>query len=130
MTTEATAPPSATTNVADIPATVARLHKTFATGRTRDVAWRKRQLGALARLMTDNEPAIAAALEKDLGRQPFEAWLADIASTVSEAKDAATHIGKWTKRKHRRLEFAQLPGRGWVEYEPFGVVLVIGAWNF
>ena len=130
MTTEATAPPSSAASVVDIPATVARLRKTFATGRTRDVAWRKRQLEALATLMTDNEPAIAAALEKDLGRQPFEAWLADVASTVSEAKDAAKNVGKWTKRKHRRLEFAQLPGRGWVEYEPFGVVLVIGAWNF
>jgi aldehyde dehydrogenase (NAD+) len=116
--------------VVDIPATVARLRKTFETGRTRDVAWRKRQLEALATLMTDNEPAIAAALEKDLGRKPFEAWLADIASTVSEAQDAAKNVGKWTKRKHRRLEFAQLPGRGWIEYEPFGVVLVIGAWNF
>ena len=23
-----------------------------------------------------------------------------------------------------------LPGCGWIEYEPFGTVLVIGAWNF
>ena len=28
------------------------------------------------------------------------------------------------------LEKSQLPGRGWVEYEPYGVVLIIGAWNF
>ncbi len=25
---------------------------------------------------------------------------------------------------------SQLPGRGWVEYEPYGTVLIIGAWNF
>ena len=25
---------------------------------------------------------------------------------------------------------AQLPGRGWIEYEPYGTVLVIGAWNY
>ena len=130
MTTEATAPPSSAAQAADIPAIVGRLRKTFATGRTRDVAWRKRQLEALERLLVDNEPAIAVALEKDLGRQPFEAWLADIASTAGEAADAAKNVGKWTKRKHRWLEFAQLPGRGWVEYEPYGTVLVIGAWNF
>jgi aldehyde dehydrogenase (NAD+) len=127
---EVPAPPSSATAAVDIPATVARLRKTFATGRTRDVAWRKRQLEALEKLITDNEPAIAAALERDLGRKPFEAWLADIASTAGEAKDAAKNVGKWTKRKHRLLEFAQLPGRGWIEYEPFGTVLVIGAWNF
>ncbi|MCP9272482.1 aldehyde dehydrogenase family protein [Mycolicibacterium arenosum] len=120
----------ASTDTSDIPSVVAKLRKTFATGRTRDVAWRKRQLEALEKLVTENEGAIAEALEKDLGRKPFEAWLADIASTASEAADAAKNVGKWTKRKHRLLEKAQLPGRAWIEYEPFGVVLVIGAWNF
>jgi aldehyde dehydrogenase (NAD+) len=130
MTAEAPAPPSAAATAVDVPAVVARLRKTFATGRTRDVAWRKRQLEALEKLMVDNEPAIAAALEQDLGRKPFESWLADIASTAGEAADAAKHVGKWTKRKHRLLEKAQLPGRAWIEYEPYGTVLVIGAWNF
>ena len=84
----------------------------------------------MERLIVENETAIAEALAQDLGRQPFEAWLADIASVAAEAKDAAKNVGKWTKRKHRLLEVAQLPGRAWIEYEPFGTVLVIGAWNF
>jgi aldehyde dehydrogenase (NAD+) len=130
MTTEVPAPPSSRAATVDIPAIVAGLRKTFATGRTRDVAWRKRQLLALEKLVVDNEPAIAAALEQDLGRKPFEAWLADIASTAGEAADAAKNVGKWTRRKHRLLEKSQLPGRAWIEYEPFGTVLVIGAWNF
>lgn len=68
MTTAATAPPNSATSAVDIGATVARLRTTFATGRTRDVGWRKRQLEALQKLVTDNEQAIAAALEEDLGR--------------------------------------------------------------
>ena len=52
----------------DIPATVRRLRATFATGRTRSVQWRKEQLRALGRMLSDNETAIAAALEQDLGR--------------------------------------------------------------
>jgi aldehyde dehydrogenase (NAD+) len=130
MTAEVTATPSSAAQPGDVAATVARLRTTFATGRTRDVAWRRRQLTALEKLLVDNEAAIAAALADDLGRQPFEAWLADVASTAGEAADAARNVGKWTKRKHRWLEFAQRPGRGWVEYEPYGTVLVIGAWNF
>jgi aldehyde dehydrogenase (NAD+) len=130
MTTDASAPPSSTALAVDIPAVVAGLRNTFATGRTRDIAWRKQQLQALEKLVVDNEPAIADALAQDLGRKPFEAWLADIASTAGEAHDAAKNIGKWTRRKHRRLEFSQLPGRGWIEYEPYGTVLIIGAWNF
>ena len=65
----------------DIPETVARLRKTFASGRTRSVEWRKQQLKALGAMVSENEATIAAALEQDLGRKPFEAWLADIAPT-------------------------------------------------
>lgn len=129
MTTESVAPPAQATQP-DIPATVRRLRETFASGRTRSLGWRKQQLLALEKMMVENETAIAAALEQDLGRKPFEAWLADIASTAGEAKDAAKNVRKWMRRKYRLLEMSQLPGRGWVEYEPYGTVLVIGAWNF
>ncbi|MCV7221141.1 aldehyde dehydrogenase family protein [Mycolicibacterium elephantis] len=127
MTTEFAAPAQATT---DIPAVVRRLRETFNTGRTKDLAWRKQQLEAMERLVTENEDAIAEALHQDLGRNRFEAWLADIASTAGEAKDAAKNVRKWARRRYRLLELSQLPGRGWVEYEPYGTVLIIGAWNF
>ncbi len=128
--TEVTASPGSAAPSADIPSTMARLRKTFATGRTRDIEWRKQQLRGLEKLVVDNEAAIAEALAQDLGRKPFEAWLADIAGTAAEAADAAKNVGKWAKRRYRWLELSQLPGRGWVEYEPYGTVLIIGAWNF
>ncbi len=130
MTTEFVAPEAAKAETTDIPAIVGRLRDTFKTGRTRSVEWRKQQLLAMERLLTENEQAIAEALAQDLGRQPFEAWLADIAGTATEAKVAAKTVGKWMRRKHRMLEMSQLPGRGWIEYEPYGTVLIIGAWNF
>jgi aldehyde dehydrogenase (NAD+) len=130
MTTESVAPEAVKAETTDIPATVRRLRETFKSGRTRSLEWRKQQLQALEKMMVENEPALAAALEQDLGRKPFEAWLADIASTAGEAKDAAKNLRKWMRRKYRLLEMSQLPGRGWVEYEPYGTVLVIGAWNF
>jgi aldehyde dehydrogenase (NAD+) len=130
MTTESVAPEAVKAETTDIPATVRRLRETFKSGRTRSLEWRKQQLQALEKMMVENEPALAAALEQDLGRKPFEAWLADIASTAGEAKDAAKNVRKWMRRKYRLLELSQLPGRGWVEYEPYGTVLIIGAWNF
>ena len=130
MTTESVAPEAVQAGTTDIPATVRRLRETFKTGRTRSLQWRKQQLQALEKLMVENEPAVAAALEQDLGRKPFEAWLADIASTAGEAKDAAKNLRRWMRRRYRLLELSQLPGRGWVEYEPYGTVLIIGAWNF
>jgi aldehyde dehydrogenase (NAD+) len=132
MTTEITAKTadSTATPGPDVAKTVARLRQTFATGKTRSVQWRQTQLRALEKMMVENEPAIAAALGEDLDRSPFEAWLADAATTAGEARYAAKHVKKWMRRKYRRLELAQLPGRGWVEYEPYGTVLIIGAWNY
>jgi aldehyde dehydrogenase (NAD+) len=141
MTTESVAPQTSETKTngaahsgqahpANIAATVGRLRQTFATGRTRDIDWRKRQLLQLAKLMEDNEPAIADALAEDLDRSPFESFIADIATTVGEAKYAAKKVRRWTRRKYQLLEMPQLPGRGWIEYEPYGTVLVIGAWNY
>lgn len=135
MTTESVTPKASVANGAapqppNIPATVERLRKTYATGRTRDVEWRRRQLLQLAKLMEENEAAIAAALAEDLDRSPFEAFIADIATTAGEAKYAAKRVRKWTRRKYQLLKMPQLPGRGWIEYEPYGTVLIIGAWNY
>src|ERR1700759_842489 len=102
MTTESVAPAAApvpTSEGPDVPGIVRRLRDTFTTGRTRSIEWRKQQLLGLEKMMIENEAAAAAALEEDLGRSPFEAWLADIASTAGEAKDAAKNVKKWTRRR-------------------------------
>jgi aldehyde dehydrogenase (NAD+) len=136
MTTESVAPKTSGSSngsaaqQVDVAATVARLRKTFATGRTRDIEWRKRQLLQLQKMIDENDAALTTALAEDLDRSPFEAFIADIALTAGEAKFAAKQVRKWTRRKYKLLEVPQLPGRGWVEYEPYGTVLVIGAWNY
>src|SRR5262245_8962027 len=130
MTTESVVPEAVKTPTTDISAVVGRLRDTFKTGRTRSLEWRKQQLRALEKMMVENEGTIAAALADDLDRSPFEAWLADSAPTAGEARYAYKNVGKWARRRYRLLELAQLPGRGWIEYEPFGTVLIIGAWNY
>ncbi|SKU53400.1 fatty aldehyde dehydrogenase [Mycobacteroides abscessus subsp. massiliense] len=106
------------------------LRRVFATGRTRSLAWRLRQLEGIEKLCSEQESAIAQALEHDLGRAPFEAWMGDIASTVGEAAYARKHLKKWMRRRRQPLPLAQLPGRGWVQHDPLGVVLVVGPWNY
>ncbi|MDF3338540.1 aldehyde dehydrogenase family protein [Mycolicibacterium septicum] len=114
---------------ADISRITKTLRATFRSGRTRSAQWRADQLSRLAQMMTDNETQIIDALSADLGRAPFESWLTDIAGTVAEARYAAKHVKRWMRRDRRMLELPQLPGRGWVEHEPYGTVLIIGTWN-
>ncbi|MBV9512665.1 MAG: aldehyde dehydrogenase family protein [Mycobacteriaceae bacterium] len=130
MTADSVAAAAPSTTQSDIAGTVGRLRRTFASGRTRNVDWRKDQLLKLEKMMVEKEAEIAAALAEDLDRTPFEAWLADSASTAAEARFAAKRVKRWTRRRYRLLELSQLPGRGWIEYEPYGTVLIIGAWNY
>jgi aldehyde dehydrogenase (NAD+) len=106
------------------------LRRVFAAGRTRALEWRLEQLRAIERLLDEREPEIAAALAEDLGRSPAEAWLGDVASTKAEATYARKHVRRWMRRRRESLPLAQLPGRAWVQYDPLGVVLVIGPWNY
>ena len=116
-----------TTGSADV---LADLRRVFAAGRTRVLKWRLEQLRAIERFLDEREPEIAAALAEDLGRSPAEAWLGDVASSKGEAAYARKHVRKWMRRRRESLPLAQLPGRAWVQYDPLGVVLVIGPWNY
>jgi aldehyde dehydrogenase (NAD+) len=109
---------------------LADLRRVFATGRTRALDWRLEQLRGIERFVEEREADIAAALAEDLGRSAAEAWLGDVASTKGEAVYARKHLKKWMQRRRESLPLAQLPGRAWVQYDPLGVVLVIGPWNY
>lgn len=109
---------------------LADLRREFAGGRTVSLNWRLDQLRAIERFVDEREPEIAAALAEDLGRSAAETWLGDIASTRGEAAYARKHLKKWMRRRRTALPLAQLPGRAWVQYDPLGVVLIIGPWNY
>lgn len=107
-----------------------RLRGTFATGRTKSVEWRLRQLRGIVRLVTERESDIAEALAADLGRNAHDSWFGDVASTKGEAEYAIKHLKKWVKPTRVGVPLALMPGRASYRYEPLGVVMVIGPWNY
>ncbi|NKQ51962.1 aldehyde dehydrogenase family protein [Amycolatopsis sp. K13G38] len=109
---------------------VARLRGTFATRRTRPLSWRVAQLEGLGRLLTESEDEIAEALAADLGRSSAEAFIGDIGATRAEVTFARKRLVRWMRPRRTRLPMTGLPGRGWYQFEPLGVVLVIGPWNY
>ncbi|MGW5514377.1 aldehyde dehydrogenase family protein [Nocardia africana] len=113
-----------------VTAVVERMRRGFASGRTRSVDWRLEQLRNLVKLLDEQEEDIAAALAEDLGRSKQEAWFGDIASTRGEAVYAIKHLRGWMKRQRQPLSLIQYPGSAWIQYEPLGVVLIIGPWNY
>lgn len=114
----------------DIPQTVQTLRHGFNSGLTRDLGWRSNQLAALERMMVENEAAIAEALKADLGKPYGEACTAEIDLVAKDAAHARKNLRRWAKPQRTGTPLAILPGKSFIEAAPYGVTLIIGAWNY
>ena len=79
----------------DVPRVHATLRETFATGRTKTLAWRKRQLTAFLRMLKEGIPAMSAALKTDLHKSAWESMFAEIGAVIHECKLALKHVEAW-----------------------------------
>jgi aldehyde dehydrogenase (NAD+) len=106
------------------------LRRYFATGVTRTIDWRIGQLEALKRLLVERERDIVEAVKEDLGRNDFDAWFGDVAPPSGDIEYALKNLKSWMKPQRRRVPLVQMPAKARIQYEPLGVVLVIGPWNY
>src|SRR4051794_8533991 len=114
----------------DFSALVARHRNYFRTGATRPVKWREDQLRALRAMMTDRAEDFYAALWTDLRRNRTDADLTDVKFLADEADHALSHLRQWMTP----VPFSTPPllgrARGQVQFDPLGVGLIIGTWNY
>jgi aldehyde dehydrogenase (NAD+) len=91
---------------------------------------RLRHLGNLKLLVTKHKSEICAALDHDLGKSAFESWLMEINMLVSEIEFCEKSLKKWMKPKRVKTPASLQPAKSYLQPEPKGVVLVLGAWNY
>ena len=118
------------TPVAALPGIVAAARAAFASGKTRDVAWRKAQLRAIIRAVEENMGAISEALQADLRRPQFEVVVAEALTVTAEARHALAHLDGWVRPRSVATPPGLLPGSSWTKAEPLGVALIVAPWNF
>jgi acyl-CoA reductase-like NAD-dependent aldehyde dehydrogenase len=111
-------------------ALVARHRAYFRTGATRSAQWREGQLTALRAMMTDRAEDFYAALWTDLRRNRTDADLTDVKFLASEADHALSHLRQWMKPLSVSTPRVLEPARVRVQFDPLGVGLVIGTWNY
>jgi aldehyde dehydrogenase (NAD+) len=114
----------------DIAKQLAR-HRDYAcAGKTRPAEWRETQLEALEALMTEHAADFRAALWRDLRRNPLDADVADIKFVAREAAYVRRHLRRWMAPQRKATPLVLRPGHTEVRFEPLGVGLIIGAWNY
>ena len=114
----------------EIVTTLAKLRSTYRTGRTRTMEWRVGQLRALRSMLRDNEAAICAALWKDLRKSTFEAVFSEHGLVIEEIDVTLDALADWMKPEPVLTPLSTQPATARIVHDPYGVVLIIGAWNY
>jgi len=102
----------------------------FATGRTRDVNFRIQQLEALLRMYHENEAEIVTALYKDLRKPKYEARMFEIEVLKNDVRTMIQNCKKWAKPERVPKTLVTMMDTPIILQDPYGVVLVIGSWNY
>ncbi|MBX9766461.1 MAG: aldehyde dehydrogenase family protein [Bdellovibrionales bacterium] len=109
---------------------ISEQRKFFLTGQTLDIAFRIQKLKNLLEALREFEGAFFEALQKDLGKHPFESYATEIALCRQEIFHAIKSIKSWSKPKRVSTPWHLWPARSKYVYQPKGVALIIGPWNY
>jgi aldehyde dehydrogenase (NAD+) len=118
---------SMNTDFADL---LAQHRACFRSGKTRPREWREAQLAAVAKMVTERSEDLVKALWSDLRRNRVDATLADVKLIADEADYARRRLRRWMKPRREGTPLTLWPGRTQVHFDPLGVGLIIGAWNY
>jgi coniferyl-aldehyde dehydrogenase len=92
---------------------------------------RRDRLQRLRKLLTENERALEAAIDRDFGHRPaIETQLGEIFPSLQEIKAALRDGRGWMKPRHAPISKWFLPARGKLIPKPLGVIGIIVPWNY
>ncbi len=102
----------------------------FKTGETSSYMFRKIQLKKLYDAIVTYENDLLDALQKDLNKTAYEAYMTEIGFVKKSIHDTLRHLKKWMKTKRVKTPYYQLFTKSYIKPEALGTVLIIGAYNY
>lgn len=102
----------------------------FNTGATLNLAYRKELLHKFKNVLKENEQLFLDAIKADFNKGAFDAYATEFAMIFHEIEQALKHLKKWAAPKKVKTNVPNQPARSYIYPEPYGSVLVIGAWNY
>ena len=96
-----------------------------------DYQKRMRALAALRDGVHARQEDLARAISQDFGgRSREETMMLELFPFYDQIRHARRHLKNWMRRRRVRSSWFLRPGRAYFQYQPLGVVGVIGAWNY
>lgn len=102
----------------------------FMTGKTQSFAWRKQQLDGIVTMLEEKRSAFVEALQKDLHKHELETMVLEVDFVRNDAVHILNNLKDWMKPEKVKKGIINIMDDAYVKYEPYGVALVIGAWNY
>ncbi|MDV5106925.1 aldehyde dehydrogenase [Clostridium perfringens] len=102
----------------------------FSTGETKDINFRIEKLKKLRDVLKSEEEKVFEALKKDLMKSSFESYVTEVAMVYDEINMHIKNIKKWSKKRRVKTPLVQFPTKSFIQLEPYGVVLIIGPFNY
>ncbi|KAM5306310.1 aldehyde dehydrogenase family 3 member A2 [Glossophaga mutica] len=109
---------------------VQRVRDAFRTGRSRPLRFRLQQLEALRRMVQEREKDILAAIASDLCKSELNAYSQEVITILGEVDLVLEKLPEWVAAKPAQKNLLTMLDEAYVQPEPLGVVLIIGAWNY
>ncbi|NXL83286.1 AL3B1 dehydrogenase, partial [Alectura lathami] len=109
---------------------VGRLRAAWLSGKTRPLEYRVAQLEALGRFLGEKQQDILEATALDMRKPPFEAEFSEVLLCKNELNEALNNLSQWVKDEQADKNLATQLDSAFIRKDPYGVVLIIGAWNY
>uniref|UniRef100_A0A3Q3XFR5 Aldehyde dehydrogenase n=1 Tax=Mola mola TaxID=94237 RepID=A0A3Q3XFR5_MOLML len=109
---------------------VQRARTSFQTGRTKPLDFRVHQLKNLLHFISERCADISAATKNDLGKSQHGTKLFETLGLEGEINLAIENLAGWATPRPVEKNLLTISDEVYVQPEPLGVVLIIGAWNY
>lgn len=102
----------------------------FNSGKTKDVKFREQQLKMLSKMYKENTDAMCEVLAKDLRKSKFESIICEVEYLKNDLINLLKNFKSYTKPERKDVDVKFLLEKLMVYNDPYGVVLIVGAWNY
>ncbi|MRG86499.1 aldehyde dehydrogenase [Salinibacillus xinjiangensis] len=109
---------------------VSRQKNMYQGSKTLTYTFRKHQLEKLRKMFERYEKDMYRALKQDLNKSEYESFVTELGFLYTELSEAMKNLGDWMRPQKVKTPLSHKGSKSFIYKEPYGVILIIGPWNY